>query len=103
MFLEEPRVQNQYRNEFIRQISTPPAPEPLSLMADDFQRVIQRDISDQSHPNDVRSELCKFFKKRQFMLQHKKHKYLQRFSHYALTSELVDKVSLKFSPNYSKI
>jgi len=28
---------------------------------------------------------------------------LQRWSHYALTSELVDKVSLKFSPNYSKL
>jgi hypothetical protein len=36
-------------------------------------------------------------------LQHKKHKYIQRWSHFALTSELVDKVSLKFSPNYSKL
>jgi hypothetical protein len=36
-------------------------------------------------------------------LQHKKHKYLSRWSHFALSSELVDKVSIKFAPNYSKI
>ena len=38
IFLEEPRNQNQFRNDFIRQISTPPMPEPFTLMADDFQK-----------------------------------------------------------------
>lgn len=47
--------------------------------------------------------LVKFYKRRQYKLQHKRYKYLGRWSHFALTSELVDKVSLKFSPNYSKI
>jgi len=28
---------------------------------------------------------------------------MQRWAHHALTSELVDKVSLKFSPTYSKL
>ena len=47
--------------------------------------------------------MVKFYKRRQYKLQHKRHKYLSRWAHFALTSELVDKVSLKFSPNYSKI
>ena len=47
--------------------------------------------------------MVKFYKRRQYKLQHKKHKFLQRWSHFALTSELVDKVSLKFSPVYSKL
>ena len=47
--------------------------------------------------------MVQFYKRRQYKLQHKKHKFLQRWSHHALTSELVDKVSLKFSPNYSKL
>ena len=47
--------------------------------------------------------MADFFKRRQFRLQHKRHKYLSRWSQFALTSELVDKVSLKFSPNMSKI
>ena len=47
--------------------------------------------------------MVKFYKRRQYKLQHKRHKYLTRWSHFALTSELEEKVSLKFSPNYSKI
>ena len=38
-FLEEPRKQNQYRNEFIRQIGQAPHPEPLTFLADDLQKV----------------------------------------------------------------
>jgi len=76
IFLEEPRLQNKYRNEFMSQISTPPTPEPMSFMADDFQRSIAADIGDKSHPNEVRGILHNFFKKRQYQLQHKKHKYL---------------------------
>ena len=51
----------------------------------------------------AKTELVAFFKRRQYNLQHKKYKLLLRWSHYALTSELVDKVSLKFSPTYSKV
>lgn len=51
----------------------------------------------------MKEEMCKFFKRRQYNLQQKKYKLLQRWAHHALTSELVDKVSLKFSPTYSKI
>ena len=57
MFLEEPRLQNKYRNEFMGQISTPPAPEPMSLIADDLQKAICQDIGDKSHPNEVRGIL----------------------------------------------
>ena len=60
-------------------------------------------VMDQSQPQDIRHMMVKFYKRRQYKLQHKRHKYLQRWAHFALTSELVDKVSLKFSPNYSKI
>ena len=38
-FLQEPRVQNQYRNEFVRQIGQAPTPEPLTLLADDLHKV----------------------------------------------------------------
>ena len=72
-------------------------------MADDVQRAMVEDVMDKSMPDDVRLQMSQFYKRRQYRLQHKKLKYLQRWSHYALTSELVDKVSLKFSPNYSKL
>ena len=58
---------------------------------------------DKSTPTHIRLMLVNFYKRRQYKLQHKRYKYLQRWAHFALTSELVDKVSLKFSPNYSKI
>ena len=61
------------------------------------------DVMDKSMPTYIRHMLVKFYKRRQYKLQHKRYKYLQRWAHFALTSELVDKVSLKFSPNYSKI
>lgn len=73
------------------------------LMADDLHKAMIEDIRDMSSPENVREMMAKFFTRRQYKLQHKKHKYLSRWSHFALTSELVDKVSIKFSPNYSKI
>jgi hypothetical protein len=51
----------------------------------------------------TKQELVNFFKRKQYNLQHKKYKMLLRWAHFALTSELVDKVSLKFSPTYSKL
>lgn len=103
MFLEEPRLQNQFRNEFIRQISAPPQPEPFTLMMDEVHKSIVEEVRFANDPTSVKDGIFKFFKRRQYRLQHKKHKYIQRWSHFALTSELVDKVSLKFSPNYSKL
>lgn len=72
-------------------------------MMDDVHRALIEDVRFKNDPTSVRNEMVQFFKRRQFRLQHKKHKYIQRWSHFALTSELVDKVSLKFSPNYSKL
>jgi hypothetical protein len=72
-------------------------------MADDLHKQMIEDIRDMSSPENVREMMAQFFTRRQYKLQHKKHKYLSRWSHFALTSELVDKVSIKFSPNYSKI
>ena len=103
VFLQEPRIQNQFRNEFISQVSAPPIPEPFTVIADDILRVMLEDASDQSSAHAVREKFNKFFQRRQFKLQHKRHKYLSRWSHFALTSELVDKVSLKFQPMLSKI
>ncbi len=34
IFLEDPRNQNSFRNDFMKQISTPPQPEPFTIMAD---------------------------------------------------------------------
>lgn len=72
-------------------------------MMDDVHRALIEDVRFKNDPTSIRNEMVQFFKRRQFRLQHKKHKYIQRWSHFALTSELVDKVSLKFSPNYSKL
>ena len=38
VFLEEPRKQNLFRNTFVKTVSTPPAPEPFTLYADDLYR-----------------------------------------------------------------
>lgn len=46
VFLQEPRVQNQFRNEFINQVSAPPIPEPFTVMADDIFRIMLEDASD---------------------------------------------------------
>jgi hypothetical protein len=78
-------------------------PEPFSLMADDLQKQMLENLRDKSTPQHIREQMSNFYHRRQFKLQHKRHKYLSRWSHFALTSELVDKVSLKFSPNFSKI
>jgi hypothetical protein len=72
-------------------------------MADDLLKRALEDISDQSSPQQVKQQLAKFFERRQYRLQHKKHKYLSRWAHFAVTSELVDKISLSFSPGFSKI
>ncbi len=60
-------------------------------------------IEDKSCPSVAKQELVNFFRRKQYNLQHKKYKLLLRWAHFALTSELVDKVSLKFSPTYSKL
>ena len=103
IFLEDPRVQNAFRNDFMKQISTPPQPEPFTIMADEIHKTMLEDARDKSMPPTIRADMIKFYKRRQYRLQHRRYKYLQRWCHFALTSELVDKVSLKFSPNYSKI
>ncbi|CDW82479.1 UNKNOWN [Stylonychia lemnae] len=103
VFLEEPRKQNQFRNDFVKMVQNPPAPEPFTLFADDLHRDYITQIQDKSNPYLTKIELANFYKRRQYKLQHKKYKLMQRWAHHALTSELVDKVSLKFSPIYSKL
>lgn len=60
-------------------------------------------ISDRSNPSNVKNELCNFFKRRQYKLQHKRYKLLSRWAHYCLTSDKLDKASLRFNPTMSKI
>jgi hypothetical protein len=38
VFLHEPRLQNQFRNNFIRAVGQPPSPEPPCLLADDLHK-----------------------------------------------------------------
>lgn len=63
-FLEEPRKQNTFRNEFVGKIGTAPAPEPLTYIADDLHRSYNTQIMDKSNPHKVKEELCMFFKRR---------------------------------------
>ena len=58
---------------------------------------------DKSNPALVKDELCNFFKRRQYKLQHKRYKLLLRWAHNCLTSDAVDKTALKFNPIYGKI
>jgi len=58
---------------------------------------------DQSNPAIVKDELAKFFRQRQYKLQHKRYKLLLRWAHNCLTSEAVDRSAMKFNPIYSKI
>ena len=46
----------------------------------------------------VREKMVKFYQRRQYKLQHKRHKILQRWSHFAVTSEVGDRVSISFQP-----
>jgi hypothetical protein len=38
-FLQNPRDQNQFRNNFVREITEAPHPEPVTLFADDLHKV----------------------------------------------------------------
>lgn len=38
VFLQEPRLQNQFRNNFIRAVGQPPGSEPPCLFADDLHK-----------------------------------------------------------------
>jgi hypothetical protein len=67
-FLEEPRAQNQYRNDFVRQIDQAPTVEPLTYLADDLHKAYAEAVADHSHPDAVRQEICQFFKRRQYRL-----------------------------------
>jgi hypothetical protein len=51
----------------------------------------------------VKEELHKFFKRRQYKLQHKRYKLLVRWAHHCMTSEKIDKQSIKFNPAMAKI
>ena len=46
IFLEDPRLQNAFRNDFLKQISTPPQPEPFTMMADDIHKNMLEEIKD---------------------------------------------------------
>ena len=68
IFLEDPRLQNAFRNDFLKQISTPPQPEPFTILADSIQKSMTEDVSDQSMPQDIRHMMVKFYKRRQYKL-----------------------------------
>ena len=72
-------------------------------MADDLHKDYLESVSSRASPSEVKSELANFYKRRQYKLQHKRHKLLLRWAHYCLTSEIVDRVSLRFNPAYAKI
>ncbi len=61
IFTAEPRLQNQFRNELIRSIQNPPAPEPFTLMGDDLLRQMLDDVRDQSTPQHVREKFNNFY------------------------------------------
>ena len=46
IFLEDPRIQNAFRNDFLKQISTPPQPEPFTMMADDVHKAMLEEVRD---------------------------------------------------------
>ena len=46
IFLEDPRIQNAFRNDFLKQISTPPQPEPFTMMADDVHKAMLEEVKD---------------------------------------------------------
>ena len=72
-------------------------------MADELHKAHLDAISDRSSPSIVREELANYFKRRQYKLQHKRHKLLLRWAHHCLTSDIVDRVSLRFNPAFAKI
>ena len=47
-------------------------------------------VMDKSCPALTKDELANYFKRRQYKLQHKRHKLLLRWAHHCLTSDIVD-------------
>jgi hypothetical protein len=45
-------------------------------MMDDFHKALIEDVRFRNDPTSVKDEMVKFFKRRQYRLQHKKHKYI---------------------------
>jgi hypothetical protein len=67
-FLQEPRIQNQFRNQFIKQVGEVPQAEPVTLLADDLHKSFIEQTQDMSNPDSIKKELCNFFKRRQYQL-----------------------------------
>lgn len=64
MFMEEPRLQNQFRSDFIRQISQCPQPEPFTLMMDELHRQLNEEVRFRNDPTSVKDDMVKFFRRR---------------------------------------
>jgi hypothetical protein len=71
-------------------------------MGDDLHRALLESIQDRAEPTPCKMQLAKYFKRRQYHLQHKKYKLLIRWAHHAIATENVERVGMEATQKYAK-
>lgn len=69
----------------LSKIGNVPKPPPIQYLGDELHRSMAQSVADQSNPKLAKQNLCEFFKRRQYQLQHMKYKMLCRWAHHNLT------------------
>jgi len=67
-----------------------PEAKPVYLIADQLQYDHLDAIGDRSDPTITKGELSQFYQRRSAVLQHKKHKLLQRWAQSHIKSQQID-------------
>jgi hypothetical protein len=80
-----------------------PRPEKISMLGDELHRQELQIIADQSQPREAKRSLADYFKRRQYILQHRKYKLMCRWAHHSLTSESMERMSSEATFLFSKL
>lgn len=86
----------------MRKITAVPTPEPITFMGDDLHKALLESVQDKSHPSVCKDQLAKFFKRKQYEIQHKKYKLLIRWAHHAIATENIERVGFEATQKYAK-
>ena len=86
VFLEEPDVQQRYRQQILRKVGEVGKPCEVELLGNKLYQEMTEAIADRSDPPLMRSLLYRHYTRRQYQLQHLKYKMLQRWAHHNLSS-----------------
>ena len=72
-------------------------------MAEELQAQVIEAVNDRSNPAKMRIQLGDYFRRKQYVLQHKRYKLLTRWAHHALRSRNIDPIAQQASFRLGKM